>query len=175
MSEAEKPKLNASQRLETLEVNVQELLMHLNSLAQDNLMFREFAKLMGSKVAVMQRLAGISDDVIAAGMLENSINDLKKIVDDFIARGVMVASDVVTETTFVVGKELTAEGEVTDVRKQFAVGKSNDLVRSKIIGAKVGDLVVFSEDTLNFIVEEIYEIVMPKVEEAPAEEAAPQA
>src|SRR5262249_52250098 len=89
MSNGNNKKLNASQRLETLEVNVQELLMYLNNMARDMQIIKEAIKLLGNKADAIQKAAGISDETVAALMIENNINELKDKVDGFVKQGVL--------------------------------------------------------------------------------------
>lgn len=162
-----KQKLNASQRLETLEVNMQEVSMYLNNMARDLQIIKEAIKLLGNKLDAVQRSAGISNDSVAELMMENNANELKEKVNGFIAQGVLVGSEAASSAGFIVGKELGDDGKVVNQRVQFAVAGMNPDLQAKVVGAKPGDVITFSEDTLKLEVTEVYEIVPPKQEEAP--------
>lgn len=174
-NEKNEKKLNASQRLETLEVNMQEVSMFLNNLARDNQILREAVKLLGNKADAIQKSAGITDDQVAALMIENNANELKEKVDGFLTQGVLKSSETVDQQSFLVGKEVDDEGKVVNKRIQFAVGALQPELQSKLIGAKAGDLVQFTEGTLKLEISEIYAIVTPEQPKEDAPEAAPEA
>lgn len=161
----EQKKLNASQRLEKLEYNMDEVSMHLNNMSRDILMLKEAIKLMGNKVDAIAKAAQISNETIDILMVQNNIDELKEKVDGFISQGVLVPSEAITASSFAIGQEVDDDGKVPNPRVQFAVGALNPEMQEKLIGAKVGDKVSFSEGTLKFEVTEIYEIVAPKAPE----------
>lgn len=170
MSGQEK-KLNASQRLETLEVQNQELVAAFNNMARDFQIMREAIKLMGNKLDAVQKAAGVSDDQVSALMIDNNAAELKEKVDGFVAQGVLQAAESVTEQTFLVGQEVNDDGAVVNKRIQFATGALKPELREKLLGCKVGDKVQFSEGTLLLEINEIYAIVSPEAPQT-ADEAA---
>lgn len=158
----EKKKLNASQRLDTAEVNIQELSGYLSNMARDLAVVKEAIKLLGNKLDAVQRASNVTDDSVSMLMMENNANELKEKVDSYVQQGLLVASEVATEQSFMVGKEVDDTGKVINTRIQFATGALTQEVRDKLIGSKVGDLVKFSEGTLKLEVNEIYSIVAPQ-------------
>lgn len=164
-------KLNASQRLDTAEVNIQELTSYLSNMARDISIMKEAIKLLGNKLDAVQRASNVTDDSVSMLMMENNANELKEKVDNFIAQGILVATEIATEQSFMVGKEVDDTGKVVNTRIQFATGALTAEVRDKLIGSKVGDLVSFTEGTLKLEVNEIYSIVTPQeTPQVPSEE-----
>lgn len=169
MSENQQPKkLNATQRLEVLERQNQEINMYLNGFARDIELIKQAIKLLGNKVDAIQKAALISDDQVAAGMIANNIKELKDKVDGFLKTGNLTSTESVTEKSFVVGKELNDDDSVANERIQFAVGALQPDLKEKLVGSKVGDKVKFSEGTLRLELCEVYDIVVPKSEEVEA-------
>src|SRR4051812_43627604 len=114
-------KLNASQRLETLEVNVQEIAMYANNMNRDIQMIKEAIKLLGNKTDAVQKGAGVTDETVVSLMIENNVKELKGKVEAFVNQGVLKASEAIDENSFVVVKELNDDGTVANKRAQFAV------------------------------------------------------
>lgn len=162
-----KPKLNASQRLETLEVNVQELLMYMNNMARDLNILREAIKLLGNKTDAIQKASNISDDTVVSLMIDNNAKELEEKVSDFVSQGVLQTSETIDENSFVVVKELNDDGTVANKRAQFVVGALKEH-KDKLMGLKVGDTTKLSEGTMSLQIDEVYTIVPPPVD-APAE------
>lgn len=172
MSEQKAKKPNASQRLETVEVNVQELLAYLNNLSRDFQVMREAVKLLGNKLDAVQQATGVTDDQVAALMIQNNVKELQEKVQGYVDQGTLVKSEESNERSFLVGKEIDDDGKVLNERVQFAAGAMRDELRAKVMGKKVGDKVQFSEGTLSLEITEIYEIKPPSAPEATTEEQA---
>lgn len=169
---SEQKKLNASQRLETLETNMQEVSMYLNNMARDLSLIKEAIKLLGNKTSALQSAAGITDDQISVGMIANNVIELKEKVDGFVANGTMTATDVVEENCFIVGKEENEDGTVANPRVQFMVSALQPELRAKILGAKTGEKIQFSEGTLLVALDEIYSVSVPKAAQEAVEAQA---
>lgn len=156
--EQQAKKLNASQRLETLETNMQEVSMYLNNMARDLSVVKQAIKLLGNKLDAVTKLAGLSDDQISEIMIDNNVQELKEKVDGFITQGILTPGVLVTEKSFVVGYEIDTDDKVANKRLQFSVSALNPDLREKLIGASVGSTVTFREDALRYVVSEIYDI-----------------
>lgn len=128
---------------------------------------------------LMSEMLNVKEKVDEA-MLERSIQDLKVKVEDLVDKGVIVLdnSSPITDRTFVVGREVDKDGNETNARLQFAVASIDKALQDKLVGAKVGDTVVFEEDRPRFEPTEIYVIQEIKKEfteeDLDKEDAAPE-
>lgn len=118
-----------------------------------------------SKIAA--ELSGLEDQINEA-MLQNSIKDLKSKVDELVEAGVLELdnSAPITDRTFVVGREVDADGNETNPRLQFATASIDKKLQDKLVGKKVGDLVEFEEGKPKFEPVEVYTIKEVKKEMA---------
>jgi hypothetical protein len=64
----------------------------------------------------------------------------------------------ITDQTFVVGRQLDADGNVVNARLQFAVATMDKTIQDKLLDKKVGDSVIFEEGQPSFEPTEIYVI-----------------
>jgi hypothetical protein len=178
MSNAQQPpakKLNASQRLEVAETNIQELLMYINNMARDLTVSKQAIKLLGNKLDAVAKASGLSAEQISEIMIDNNVEELRQKVDEFLLQGILVPGALVTDQSFVVGHEIDKDDKVANKRLQFSVGAVKPELREKLIGASVGSTITFNEESLRYVVDEIYTIVNPEAEQAPQTEAAPAA
>jgi hypothetical protein len=143
-------------------------------MARDLLTVKEAIKLIGNKLDVVAKAANISDDTISKGMIDNNVAELKEKVTSLIENGVLVASDELLDSSFVVGQEVDADGNVVNPRIQFTLGSLRPEVKAKIQAGKKGEAIELEEGKLKFIITEVYAIIAPKPQqvEAPAEAPA---
>jgi hypothetical protein len=173
-------KRTASQRIDDLERALMSLYQTTDSIARDTMVLKDAAKLLGNKLDAVVKLSNreisqnINDDAISKIMVENNVADLKEKVTGLIAQGILVASEEITDTSFVVGQELDEQDNVVNPRLQFALNAVNEDLRAKIKASKIGEVIVLQEGKLKLKVLESYSIQAPKpAEAAPAVEAAP--
>jgi hypothetical protein len=142
-------------------------------MARDLMMVKEALKLLGNKVDAIAKATGTTDEQLSAIMIANNVAELKTKVDNLVAQGVLVASDIVTSSSFLVGKEQDDDGKIVNPRLQFAISALGEELKAKMVGAKVGDVLTLTEGKLKFEVSEIYQVqTVEKTEEAPSESGA---
>lgn len=165
----EEKSLTAAQRIETLEKTVSTLRKMIEVMAT------EMDKIQQSQIAIAQRLDATLKVASSGDLNEKNVNDfvadqeikrMKAQTDVLIQQGVLVPSETVESSGFVVGREIDKDGVEVSPRTQAAVASLPEEVREKLIGAKVGDLISFSEDKLSFQVDEIFSIVTPEEKQA---------
>jgi hypothetical protein len=173
----------ASQRLDDLEKGLMGLYQAADNIARDTTTLKEAVKILGNKIDAIVKLTvkgeDLSDDSITKVMIQNNVDDLKSKVDGLVASGQLaLTSDPLTLNTFVVGREVNAEGEVANPRLQFVVGSLNADLQPKLVGKTAGDVIEFQEGKLKFEILEAYTIVPPAppaAPDAPPADAAPAA
>ena len=170
-------KPTASQRIDSLENGLGALFQTADNLARDMMIVKDAIKLLGNKLDAVVKLSNrevsqnINDDAIAKIMIENNVADLKEKVTGLVSQGVLVASEEITDNSFVVGEELDNDGNVVNPRLQFALNAINEDLKTKIKAAKMGEAILLQEGKSLFKVLESYSIQQPQT--APAPEAAP--
>jgi hypothetical protein len=171
--QAQQDKRTASQRIEDLERALMSLYQTADNMARDLLTVKEAIKLIGNKLDVVAKAANISDDTISKGMIDNNVAELKGKVTSLVENGVLVASEELLDSSFVVGQEVDTDGNVVNPRIQFTLGSLRPEVKAKIQAGKKGEAIDLEEGKLRFIITEVYSIVAPKPQEAeaPAEQA----
>jgi hypothetical protein len=159
-------KRTAAQKIDDIEKGLMYLYQTADNMARDMGTIKEAIKLLGNKLdsVVKASAAGepLNDEVIARIMVENNVEELKQKVTNLVNQGILVASDEVGPTSFVVGRELDAEGKVANPRMQFVVNALNPEVKDKFPGAKVGSTLELQEGKWKFEIQESYNIVTPQ-------------
>lgn len=173
--QAQAPKKTASQRIEELEQAMMSMYSTANNMARDIMTMKEAIKLLGNKVdsivKASERGEELNDDTLSKIMIENNTAELATKVQTLVQQGFLSKADSITEESFVVGKEVDDDGNVMNPRLQFAMKGLQDVLRSKIVGSKAGDILTLEEGKLKFEVVEVYDIVVPKAEAVAAEGA----
>lgn len=155
----------AGERIETLERTVGTLRKMIEVMAT------EMDKIQQSQIAIAQRLDATLKVASEGELNEKNVNEfvanyeikrMKAQTDVLIEQGVFVPSETLEASGFVIGRELDKDGVVISPRTQAAVASLPEEVKEKLIGAKIGDLVTFSDDKLSFQVDEIFSIVTPE-------------
>jgi hypothetical protein len=173
---SDKKQRSATQRIEDLETGLMSLYQTADNMARDLLMVKDAIKLLGNKVDALVKAAErgtVNDAVVAAIMVENNVEELKKKVDTLVAQGILASEEKVTQTSFVVGREIDSDGKVVNPRLQFTMGALQPEIREKILGGMPGQVITLQEDKLKFEVLETYAIQTPKAPEAEAPSEAP--
>lgn len=172
-------KRTASQRIEDMERGLMALYQTADNMARDMMTIKEAIKLLGNKldavVKATSRGEQLTDEVISKIMVENNVEELKNKVQDLVNQGVLVAAEEVTTNSFIVGREIDADGKVQNPRMQFVVSALAENVRSKFPGAKAGQTLELEEGKWKFEVQEVYSIQTPQAPQVEAQEAQEEA
>lgn len=157
--------LTAAQKIDMLEKALQTHRQMINILAEEMDKMRQTQVALAQKMEATIKVSEQQDleKKVTDFMVDQQIKDLKSKTDILISEGALLSSETVTTNSFVVGKELTKEGEVVSPRTQASVASLPQEVQDALLGKKAGDLISFGEDKLSFMLEEVYEIA--KVEE----------
>lgn len=183
MANQEQPKQRtASQRIDDMERGLMALYQTADNMARDVMTIKEAIKLLGNKLASVVKASEngeqVNDEVISRIMVENNVEELKEKVTDLVNQGILASAEEVTAQSFVVGRELGDDGAIVNPRMQFVVSATQEHVRPKFLGAKVGQVLDLEEGKWKFEVQEIYSIQTPQPPQAAQQadaEAAPQA
>lgn len=163
-------KRTASQRIEDMERGLMALYQTADNMARDMMTIKEAIKLLGNKldavVKATSRGEQLSDEVISKIMVENNVEELKNKVQDLVNQGVLVAAEEVSANSFIVGREIDADGKVQNPRMQFVVSALAENVRTKFPGAKAGQTLELEEGKWKFEVQEVYSIQTPQAPQA---------
>jgi hypothetical protein len=170
VAEAAPSKMTASQKLESLEGIIQ------NQSNQIMIMAEELDRLGNVMTALAKRINAvvrsgdeghqISSKQVNTLLVSDAAKELSGKVDYLISQGVLVLdnSNPVKFESFVVGREINSEKEEVNPRVQFAVQSLESEGQEKVIGKKVGELVL-GDEGVDMEVLEIYNIVEPKAQE----------
>lgn len=154
--------LTAAQRIENLEKTVDGIRKMIQVVAE------EMDKLQQTQLALAKRLDAtlkvasegeLNEEKVNAFEVESQVKAMKEKVDLLVSQGALTETDSVPEKNgFVIGREITKEGEVVSARTQATLSTLPKEVQDKLLGKRVGDLVSFEEGQLSFQVDEIYVI-----------------
>lgn len=174
------PKRTAVQRLDDLERALMGMFQAGDVTNRDVQTLKEAIKLLGNKVDAIvkatQQGEDLNDEILSRIMVENNVAELKGRVDQLVANGALLpTTEAVDEKSFVVGREIDADGKVLNPRLQFVLQSLQEPLRLLIMGKKVGDTVEFQEGKLKFELQEAYTIAPPKPPEAPVVVSTEQA
>lgn len=176
---SDKQKSSASQRIQNLEQMLISLMGTVDNMARDLIMLKEATRLLAGKVDAIvtasSRGETISDETLGKIMVEQNVKDLEEKVKNLVTAGVLSPGEQVSETSFVVGREVNGDGKVVNPRLQFALTALAKEIGDKIKGSKPGDVLTLEEGKLKFEVVETYNIQtpsLPQAQEAPSEQAA---
>jgi hypothetical protein len=162
------PPLTAAQKIEALERSF---------VAQNNqieILADEIDRLRNQLVAVNKRLnasiqaaeqGGLTGESVNKIILGENMKELEAKVTFLQEQGVLVRNDdsEISAKTFVVGREVDTEGNVTNPRVQFSVGSVDKAVQEKLYGKKAGAVVAYDGDEDSLEITEVYDIVDPKI------------
>ena len=162
------PPQTASQKLEALEN------AYVQQNNQINILADEIDRLRQTVVALNKRLnasiqaaegGGVSNESVNKIIMSENVKELESKITFLTEQGVLLRNDEaeITDNTFVVGRELDQEGNVTNPRVQFAVKTVEKEVKDKLYTKKAGDVIAYSENEDSLEITEVYEIVNPKI------------
>lgn len=178
---SEENKKTATERLEVLENtsnNIIQAIQPLANMAQDLMALREAVRLLNNKLdaAIKSINAGtaLTDENLNQIMTDNNAKELQDKVTKMVNDGLLTASDTVAKDSFVVINEADPSGKIVNPRMQFLLSAlTNEEVRGKLDGAKVGSNILIGDKGGSLNVLEAYNIVVPQA--AAADAAAPAA
>lgn len=168
-----KDKRNVAQKIEDLEAAMINAYQMMNNMAADIQATKAGGDLLGSKtqaiISLLESATPVTEasvvNVIQTLRMERMAADIKGLV----AQGILSPADAATERSFIVGRDLSKDGSGTVVspRMQFVVSNLEPETKDKFIGAKAGDILVFSPEKNQFEIQEIYAINKRPDETAP--------
>lgn len=176
-------KMNATQKLEALESKVLELEAKLDRALE--LLLNRVNSLADTDVALAKRInaivkagdeGGVSSESVKNAVVNQAAQELKARVDMLIENGLLIQDNQssITEESFVVGREVSSEGDEINPRIQFAVKSLGEQDQASVLGKKVGERVGDEKSQTFMEITEVYTIKQPKVEADPQEEAQMQ-
>lgn len=178
---SEQDKRTASEKIRDLEQNAGAISQVLDNLARDINRLKDIVKLLDSKVTSIVKASengdGVSDATISKIMQDSIVQELKDKVTAMKNQGIISKCEVVEDSSFIVCTEVDLNGNETNPRIQFVVAALVPELRTKIVGAKVGDTVILQEGVSGLKVQEVYSVQLPQnaaaegvsVETVPAE------
>ena len=112
----------------------------------------------------------ITNDSVNNLIVQDNVKKLEAQVKQLVDMGVLTTGSTVTETSFVVGRELDTEGKVTNPRLQLAASTASETFKHLLIGKSAGDIIlVDAENNISFELIELYDIKQTEVTEDAAE------
>lgn len=177
--QAQKPNQHrsAAQKIADLENAVMSLYGVADSLAKELGTVKAAMKLLNNKVSAVVKASDrglpLNDATLEQIMIENNCEELAERVQKMVESGVVVAEESVSPNSFVVASELDENDKVLSPRIQFALKAIKEEYQTKLVGAKVGDVLLVEEGKLKVKILESYKINAPQVptgEETPAPE-----
>lgn len=176
----EQSKLNASQKLEALENKITDIESKLDRAIQ--LLLERVNSLADTDVAIAKRInaivkagdeGGVTTDSVKTAVVNQAATELKARVQMLIDNGLLTLDNEspITTESFVVGRELSSEGEEINPRIQFAVKSLQQEVQDTLIGKKAGESISDEKSQTSMEITEVYTINQPKVEASEEQEA----
>ncbi len=173
-------KLNASQKLEALETKITDLESKLDRAIQ--LLLERVNSLADTDVALAKRInaivkagdeGGVTTDSVKTAVVNQAATELKARVQMLIDNGLLTLDNEspITSESFVVGRELSSEGEEINPRIQFAVKSLQQEVQDSLIGKKAGESISDEKSQTSMEITEVYTINQPQVEASEEQEA----
>jgi hypothetical protein len=154
--------------LDDLERALMSLFQNMENLGRETNTIRDAVRLLGNKVDALAK-ANIrgeqpTDETLSQIMIDNNVEELKGKVDGLVKAQVLVTTDIVSETSFIVGRELAADSDkVINPRLQFSLTALAKEVGDKIKGRLIGDIITVQEGQARFEILEVYNIQTPPV------------
>lgn len=182
-------KVKASERLSAIEQsllgfdsNIQKTAQRVGELelmnfqlSRENEILKDALQLLNEKqlamIALLNEGKTLSDENINDKVTLLKEAALKEKLDNEVKAGNIEATDVVSDNSVLVGRELTKDGVVENPRIQFLVGRLVEELQSKFLGKKVGDLIEGEEGKLDIEITEIYNFVEKELEPEKSEDS----
>jgi hypothetical protein len=156
----------AGQRLDELERAMTSVFQALDHMGRESQTIKEAIRLLGNKVDALAKanIAGEAptDETLSKIMIDTNVEELKGKVEGLVKAQVLVSTDIVGETAFIVGRELASgDNTVVNPRLQFTLGALAKEVGEKLKGHLVGDIITIKEGEVRFEIMEVYNIQEP--------------
>ena len=137
---------NAAERISDLETVVPKIisaLQPIDLMVKDIMNIKEAVKLLNNKLdAVVKNLnqgLALSDENLSKSMTDNNEEELKEKLASLVNAGILVATDTVSKTSFVVINETDKDGKMLNPRIQFLWSNVKDpTFAAKLEATKVG-------------------------------------
>jgi hypothetical protein len=160
-------KLNAAQRLESLEKAMVLMDKTIHELYKSVEKLRLAGKTLSNKVdsiiSASSQGQQINDDVVNKIMTENNVQELKQRIESLKASGQLVQGEEINELSLMVLREVDPDtGEVANPRVQIAYQLLAESTKELLKGKKAGDVIAMGENKFNLEVLEVYNIVVPE-------------
>lgn len=179
-------KRTATQRIEDLEKVASVLYQNLIQMKNitDSLMksqgdmglIKEATRLLNKKLEAVVQLSkpetGVSAESVSNLVLKMNVEDLTSQVAEYVKNGHLVSAEEVSPNSYLVCEEYNPDGTLANPRIQFRLDSQEQSTSDAFKGKKAGDTVSFGENKFSAKILEIYTLVEPKQETAPAAEAA---
>jgi len=170
-------KSNASQRIQALEDLVLNQDRKFNILADEIDGLRSLINALNKRLNAAIKAAeqgGLSGEAVTRLIVEDNVKELEEKVTMLVEQGLIAKSESgkIGEKSFIVGREISEEGNVVNLRIQFALPVIQDkTLKDKLLSSKLGDIMKpEKEGELSLEIMEVYEIVEQKVEQEFKEE-----
>lgn len=168
--------MNASQKLEALENKIAGLEEKLDKTIE--LLFERLNALADTDVTLAKRInaiikagdsGGVSSESVKDAVVNDAAKELKAKVAMLVDNSILTLDNSleIGDRTFVVGRELSSEGEEINPRIQFAVSSLNEEAKKAVSGKKAGEFIKDEATGTSLEILEVYIINEPKVEATP--------
>jgi hypothetical protein len=195
MSKNQEVKLNAGQRLILLEQESDatkdnlnycqnQLVAFANTVDQISNVLVKLSRQVHAMVQLSENNQPVNTKTLANFLKNEEVQVMEETVQTQLEQGVLLKSedDVITERSFIVGRELDKDGNVQNPRWQFAIPSLDAENQKLFVGKKKGDLVQTEADHNSLEIVTVYQLaeltsknfeeVEPKVE--PKVESLPE-
>ena len=170
MSGKNTKKPSAGERLSALErmlvptvKRTGELEMLMFNISKENEILKDALQLLNDKQLAVISLANeglaLSDHNINEKIVKLKELDLKKRLELLVIEGHIEASNIITNNSFIVARELNKDGTVNNPRIQFMTARLIEDLQEKFLGKKIGDLLKGEENKLDMEIMEVYSFI----------------
>jgi hypothetical protein len=111
---------------------------------------------LGALIEIMGDGGPITRENVKQRVIEASVAELKRKVDELLVNGVLVPTEEIAEDSFVVGHQEDRDGNVVNKRIQFLVSTFDPETQAKILSKKAGETVDLGEDQPLLYILEVY-------------------
>jgi hypothetical protein len=162
-----KDTLSASQRLLNLEMVVNGQAQYLekaqNAFSAIDSSLKNLAQVIDAMIDLLAKGEQVTQKAIQEYITEKNVQNLKANIDTLAKEGFLAPAEVIDEKSYVVVEEYDKTGGLVQPRLQFPMSSTegNEALRNKLLGAKVGDLIVTEENQLDMKITEVFVITEP--------------
>lgn len=161
-------KRNASQTIAALENAFMSQNQQIQILADEIDRLRNLITSLNKRVNASIKAAeegSLNGDSVNKIIINENMKELEGKVSYLVEQGILKKNDQaeISDKTFIVGREMDAEGNVVNPRIQFSVGSIDQSVKEKFLAKKMGDVVKYDDEKSSIEITEVYEINQPAV------------